>query len=70
MESSQNIPFVEMMEQIGVKTSISYLKDMGITSLTEKDESLSLALGGLDKGITPLEMAAGYATIANDGVYI
>ena len=70
VESSQNIPFVEIMEQIGVKTSISYLKDMGITSLTEKDESLSLALGGLDKGITPLEMAAGYATIANDGVYI
>ena len=70
VESSQNISFVEMMEQIGVKTSISYLKDMGITTLTEKDESLSLALGGLDKGITPLEMAAAYATIANDGVYI
>ena len=70
VESSQNIPFVEMMEQIGVKTSISYLKNMGITSLTEKDESLSLALGGLDKGITPLEMAAAYATIANDGEYI
>ena len=70
VESSQNIPFVEMMEQIGVKTSISYLKDMGITSLTEKDESLSLALGGLDKGITPLEMAAAYATVANDGEYI
>ena len=70
VESSQNIPFVEMMEQIGIKTSISYLKDMGVTSLTDKDESLSLALGGLDKGITPLEMAAAYATIANDGVYI
>ena len=70
VESSQNIPFVEMMEEVGVKTSISYLKDMGITTLTEKDESLSLALGGLDKGITPLEMAAAYATIANDGVYI
>ncbi len=70
VESSQNIPFVEMMEQIGVKTSISYLKNMGITSLTEKDESLSLALGGLDKGITPLEMAAAYSTIANDGIYI
>ena len=70
VESSQNIPFVEMMEEIGIKTSISYLKDMGVTSLTDKDESLSLALGGLDKGITPLEMAAAYATIANDGVYI
>ena len=70
VESSQNIPFVEMMEEIGIKTSISYLKDMGVTSLTDKDESLSLALGGLDKGITPLEMATAYATIANDGVYI
>lgn len=70
VESSQNIPFVEMMQEIGIKTSISYLKNMGITSLTEKDKSLSLALGGLDKGITPLEMASAYATIANDGVYI
>lgn len=70
VESSQNIPFVKMMEEIGIKTSISYLKDMGITTLTKKDESLSLALGGLDKGITPLEMAVAYATIANDGVYI
>ena len=70
VESSQNIPFVEMMQEITPKTAVSYLKKMGISSLTEKDESLSLALGGLDKGITPLEMAAAYATIANDGVYI
>ena len=26
-----------------------------------------MALGGLQNGITPLEMAAAYATIANDG---
>ena len=43
---------------------------MGITSLQDEDESLMLALGGLKKGITPLEMAGAYATIANDGVYI
>ena len=70
VESSQNIPFVEMMQEINPKTAISYLEKMGITSLTEKDESLALALGGLDEGITPLEMAAAYSTIANDGVYI
>ena len=69
-ESSQNIPFVKMIEIITPKTSIKYLEKMGITSLTEKDENLSLALGGLDKGVTPLEMAAAYATIANDGEYI
>lgn len=70
VESSQNIPFVKMMEQITPKTSIKYLKKMGITSLQDKDESLMLALGGLDKGITPLEMAGAYATIANGGEYI
>ena len=70
VESSQNIPFVKMMEQITPKTSVKYLKKMGITSLQDKDESLMLALGGLDKGITPLEMAGAYATIANNGEYI
>lgn len=70
VESSQNIPFVKIMEQLTPKTSIQYLKKMGITTLTQKDESLPLALGGLEKGISPLEMASAYATIANDGVYI
>lgn len=59
-----------MMEQITPGVSIDYLKKMGITTLNEKDENLALALGGLDKGISPLEMAGAYSTIANDGVYI
>lgn len=70
LESSQNIPFVEMMEEVTPKRAISYLEDMGITSLTQGDESLALALGGLENGVTPLEMAAAYATIAKDGIYI
>lgn len=70
VESSQNIPFVEMMEEIKPKTAIKYLKKMGITTLTEEDNSLVLSLGGLQKGISPLEMAGAYATIANDGQYI
>ncbi len=70
VESSQNIPFVKMMEQITPQTSIEYMKKLGITTFTEKDDNLNLALGGLDKGISPLEMAAAYETIANDGIYI
>lgn len=70
LESSQNIPFVEMMKEIGPKTSVKYLEKMGITTLNKNDETLALALGGLDKGISPLQMASAYATIANDGVYI
>ena len=70
VESSQNIPFVEIMEELTPKTSIKYLEDMGITTLTENDNGLPLALGGLDKGISPLQMAGAYSTIANDGKYI
>lgn len=66
VESSQNIPFVEMMEKITPNTSIKYLEKMGITTLTEEDNNLALALGGLDKGISPLEMAGAYSMIAND----
>ncbi len=69
VESSQNIPFVKIMEKITPATSIKYMKKMGITTLTEVDNNLNLALGGLDKGISPLELAGGYATIANDGRY-
>lgn len=70
VESSQNIPFVEIMQELKPKTSVKYLKKMGISTLTEEDETLVLALGGLQKGISPLEMAAAYAMIANDGVYV
>lgn len=70
VESSQNIPFVKLMEQLTPQVSIKYLKKMGITTLNDKDVNLSLSLGGLDQGISPLEFAGAYSSIANDGVYI
>ena len=70
IESSQNIPFVRIMEQVTPKTSIKYLEKMGISTLTDKDDNLALALGGLDKGVSNLEMSGAYATIANNGTYI
>ena len=40
---------------------------MGISSLDDKnDNELPLAIGGLTHGVSPLEMAAAYGTIAND----
>ena len=70
VESSQNIPFVKMMEQLTPKKSIQYLEKEGITTLTDADCDLPLALGGLQKGSTPLEMAGAYSCIANGGKYI
>ncbi len=70
VESSQNIPFVKLMEQLTPQVSIRYLRKMGITTLNDKDVNLALALGGLDQGISPLEFAGAYSSIANDGIYI
>ncbi len=68
---SQNIPMVKAMCLLTPQESIEFLKSAGITSLDEeRDNGLSLALGGLTWGITPLEMAGAYAAIANDGAYI
>lgn len=70
VESSQNIPFVKIMEKLTPKKSIEYMQKEGITTLTDADCDLPLALGGLEKGTTPVEMAAAYGCIANGGKYI
>ena len=71
LTTSQNIPFLKIMAELTPKKSIEYMRKMGISTLDdEKDNNLSLAIGGLTYGISPLEMAAAYASIANDGNYI
>ena len=66
---SRNIPEVKMMQKLTPNKSIEYLRSYGITSLSG-NEGLSLALGAVDYGTSPLELASAYATIANGGVYI
>lgn len=69
--TSQNIPFVKIMTELGTDTALEYLKKMGISTLDDtEDAGLPLAIGGLYNGVSPLEMAAAYASIANDGLYI
>ena len=68
---SQNTIAVQVLDDLTPSKSLKYLKNMGVTSLSDtSDNNLSLALGGISKGITPLQMAGAYATIANDGEYI
>lgn len=70
IRTSQNIPMVKVMMELTPKKSIEYLKKMGITTLDDtNDANPALSIGGLSKGISPLEMAGAYASIANDGVY-
>ncbi|MEE1013357.1 MAG: PBP1A family penicillin-binding protein [Clostridia bacterium] len=80
IRTSLNTIPVEIMSQMGAQTSFDYLRDkMGITSLVEARQTDSgiitdigysqLALGGLTDGVTVLEMAAAFATFANEGIY-
>lgn len=67
---SQNVPFVKVIAELTNSVSTSYLEKLGVTTLDkEKDIGLSLGIGGLYNGISPLEMAGAYATIANNGIY-
>ena len=71
IESSQNIPMLKAIQVVGVDNSLKFLKSLGFSHLDdEKDNNIGISLGGLTNGATPLEMAAAYGTIANDGVYI
>ena len=71
LEYSINTYAVKLLNLIGVDYGYDFATKFGITSLDpNKDKNLSLALGGITNGISPLEMAGGYCAIANQGVYI
>ncbi len=71
IEHSSNVVSMKILSELSPRESMQFLKQLGVTTLdTDKDNHLSLALGGISNGISPLEMAAAYATIANDGTYI
>lgn len=71
VEISSNIIAAKAFENVGATISRQYLKNFGVSTLTNNDVyPATLALGGLSKGISPLEHAAAYGTIANSGIYI
>ncbi len=73
IEISDNIVAAKaMMEKVGTEYSYHFLQKMGISTLTNNDKQspASLSLGGMSRGISPLELAGAYGTIANQGVYV
>lgn len=84
VEQSVNVNSVKMLSNIGIDVSKEYLAKMGIIKEDGKDsyvtrqenkvtndENLSaLGLGGMTKGLTPLEVTSAFGTIANNGISI
>ncbi|MEY8737620.1 PBP1A family penicillin-binding protein [Lactobacillus sp. AN1001] len=67
LAESKNTSAVWLLNKIGVKTGFDSVEKFGIT-LDPSDENLSLALGGLKKGVSPYQIASAYTAFANDGV--
>ena len=68
IRNSLNTTAVRLLEEIGFDASIAYLNKMGIPT-QESDKNLSLALGSMTYGVTPVELAAAYVPYANGGIY-
>ncbi|MEG0255120.1 PBP1A family penicillin-binding protein [Vagococcus sp.] len=63
---SLNAPAVWLLNEIGIDRGFKKVEQFGI-KLDEKDHYHGLALGGLTKGTTPLNMASAYSVFANQG---
>lgn len=68
IKNSLNIPAVKLIDEIGIASSRKYLTAVGI-ELTDSDWNLSLALGSMTYGASPVQMAAAYAPFANGGMF-
>jgi penicillin-binding protein 1A len=77
--NSMNIVTVKTLTAITPQLGFDYLQNFGFTTLVNSqkqadgtvltDITQSLALGGITKGVTNLELTAAYAAIANGGTY-
>lgn len=76
---SMNVVAVKTLEEVTPKIGYDYLQNLGFTTLVDNytdssgntytDIALPLALGGLTKGVTNLELTNGFASIANGGTH-
>ena len=68
LSGSRNIPALKMLQKVGLDKAYSFLQKMDINIMNNDQRELveSNAIGG---EMTPIQLSAAYATIANYGVY-
>lgn len=70
LNRSLNTVAWQILEDIGIDFGLSYLGEMEFQKLSYVDNQVpSLSIGGFTNGVRVVDMAKGYSTLANDGVY-
>ncbi len=65
---SVNAVYARLIMLVGPKNVVNTARKMGITTPLEPNPAI--ALGGLRTGVSPLEMASAYGTLANKGMRV
>lgn len=66
LEESLNIPAVWLLNEIGLDNGVNKLKTFGLP-VEQEDKNLAIALGGMNKGISPLQLANAFSAFPNGG---
>ncbi len=66
--TSDNSVYAELGLQVGTRRIARLARRMGVRTPISTNKAMTL--GGLERGLTPLEMAYAYSTIANRGVRV
>ena len=69
VEESINTVAWKLFEELTPENGLPYLTEMEFSRIRPADYDLPTALGGFTVGVSTLEMASAYGTIANDGIY-
>ncbi len=70
VQMSLNSVAYQIFNDITPTYGLSFVRDMDFNKIVKKDYTLSAALGGLTYGVTPIEMASAYSTLARGGEFI
>ncbi|MCD7826287.1 MAG: transglycosylase domain-containing protein [Clostridiaceae bacterium] len=69
VEKSKNVVAWKLFQELTPTVGLSYVLKMNFSQIVDSDYYPAASLGGLTNGVSTVEMASAYATIANDGIY-
>ncbi len=69
VKTSKNTMAWEIYKELTPKVGVGFLQQLGFKKVWVDTDNVAGALGGFTYGVTTEEMAGGFATLANDGVY-
>ncbi len=68
LKISNNVPAAETLQMVGLENSKLFMKAVGIDRMDDP-AGIAMAMGGYEKGMSPLEIASAFTVFPNGGRY-